>query len=120
MYLIPYIYEKKQSMYPVHLFHIFLINGTLLLQVEESEIEEFCNTNELFYKKKTIKNNYCYVQIDTDKTNLNSFYFYTENVQHECFRLFILVGNYNEDFLNTNDTNPEFIKPVLQTILEII
>jgi len=118
MFLIPYIYEKKQSIYPVHIFHIFLTQGTVFLQVEDLEIEDFCNENGLFYKNKFIKNNFCFVEVDTKKTDLKSFYFYTENVQVECFRRFILIGDYNEDFLDINDTNPEFIKPTLKSILD--
>ena len=118
MFLIPYIYEKKQSIYPVNLFHIFLTQGTVFLQIEDLEIEDFCNENGLFYKNKFIKNNFCFIEVDTKKTDLKSFYFYTENVQVECFRRFILIGDYNEDILDINDTNPEFIKPILNSILD--
>jgi len=118
MFLIPYIYEKKQSIYPVYIFHIFLTQGTVFLQVEDLEIEDFCNENGLFYKNKFIKNNFCFVEVDTKKTDLKSFYFYTETVQVECFRRFILIGDYNEDILDINDTNPEFIKPILNNILD--
>ena len=119
MFLIPYILEKKQSIYPVYIFHIFLNQGTVLLQMDESDAEEFCNENGFFYSSKTIQNNMCFLKIDTNKTDLKSFYFYTENVQVECFRRFVLIGNYEEDFLDINDTNPEFIQPVLKNILDI-
>lgn len=119
MFLIPYIYEKKQSIYPVHIFHIFLNNGTLFLQMNNEDIEEFCNENGLFFKNKILKDDICFIELDIQKTNLKSFYFYTENVHLECFRRFILIGDYKEDLLDINDTNPEFIKPILKDILDI-
>jgi hypothetical protein len=86
--------------------------------MKEEEIEEFCNENEIFFIHKKVSDDFCFLEIDTQKTNLKSFYFYTENVKVECFRRFVLVGNYTEDFLQINDTNPEFIQPVLKTILD--
>jgi hypothetical protein len=120
MFLIPFVYKKVENIYPIHRFHIFLNKGTLFLDLEESQIDVFCNTNELYFFKKTIINDVCYLEIDTTKTKMEEFYTYYENSENECWRRFILVGNYTEDFLHVNSTNPEFITPILQTILNKI
>ena len=67
--------------------------------------------------KKTIIENHCYIEIDPIKTNINSFYTYIENSDAECWRRFIMIGNDSEDFLHVNNTNPEFIRPILTNIL---
>ena len=47
MFIVPYIYIKKESIYPIHIFHIFLIQGTLFLQMNWDEIDDFCDENFL-------------------------------------------------------------------------
>jgi hypothetical protein len=118
MFLIPFIYKKVESIYPTHIFHIFLNKGTLFLQLDKSEIESFCNDNGLFYSKKKTQGDKCFLEIDTSKTKMEEFYSYFENSENECWRRFILVGNYTEDFLHVNSTNPEFIEPILKKILD--
>ena len=56
MFLIPYIYKKTESIYPTHIFHIFLNKGILFLQVDN--IEPFCSENGLFYSSKKIVGDY--------------------------------------------------------------
>jgi hypothetical protein len=116
MFLIPFIYKKNESFYTVHKFYIFLNNGTLFLQMDSNDIDEFCKINELYYSKKIIKDNYCYLEIN-ENTNLKNFYSYTENSNVECWRNFILIGSVEEDSLHINNTNPEFILNVLKEIL---
>jgi hypothetical protein len=118
MFLIPFIYKKIENIYAVYIFHIFLKKGVLFLDLEKSEIDSFCKNNDLYFKKKKIVGNKCFLQIDTTKTKMEEFYTYYENSEDECWRRFVLVGNYTEDFLHVNHTNPEFIKPILEHILE--
>lgn len=101
----------------MHIFHVFLYQGKLFIQSDN--IEEFCNDNELYYKKKTTLDNYCFLEIDETRTVLTQFYSYNENSEAECWRRFIMVGDSSEDFLHVNDTNPEFIVPILKNILKI-
>ena len=117
MFLIPFIYKKLENIYTTHIFHIFLNKGLLFLQLEHSQIESFCSENGLFYNSKKIVGDKCFLEIDTEKTKLEEFYSYAENSEDECWRRFILIGNYVEDFLHVNETNPEFIKPILENIL---
>jgi hypothetical protein len=119
MFLVPFIHRILESIYTSHIVHVFLQHGTLFLQLEPSEVDSFCSENGLFYKRKVINENYCYLEIDTEATNLKDFYSYYENSEAECWRKFVLVGNLEEDFLHVNDSNPEFILPVLKSILEL-
>ena len=119
MFVVPYIYLKKESIYPIHIFHIFLNQGILFLQMNWDEIDDFCNENEIYFSKKTINKEYCYLEVDSIKTNLKNFYSFIDNSQAECWRRFILTGNANENYLHINDTNPEFIQQVLKNILEL-
>ena len=120
MFLIPYLYKKKEALYLIHSFYIFLQKGNLLLQVDDvnNDINEFLEENGLYYRKKTILGEYCYIEIDSEKTDVNSFYSYIENNDAECWRRFLIVGS--EDTLHINTTNPEFIQPILQKILEVL
>ena len=120
MYLIPYVYRKKDSIYPIHIFNIFLKNENELLTSDENEIDLFLKDNEMFYYKKHILNNYCFIEIDTQKTNIKTFYSYIDNSNTECWRRFIMIGNEIEDFLHINNTNPDFIMPVLKNILGLL
>lgn len=117
MFLVPYILIKKESIYPVYVFHIFLNEGTLFLQMENDEIDSFCNENEIYFSKKIVNNDFCYLEMDQIKTNLKNFYSYVENSDGECWRRFIMIGDSSEDYLHINETNPEFIIPVLKEIL---
>jgi hypothetical protein len=114
MFLIPFIYKKNKGLYDIHIFHIFLNKGNTFLTNENDLVDEFLNENELYYNKKTIKDDYCYIQIDTEKTNISSFYTYNENSDVECWRRFVCIGE--NDNLHIDSTNPEFIQPVLKTI----
>ena len=115
MFLIPFIYKKRESLYDVHLFHIFLNKGVMFL--EHSLVDEFLNENELFYKRKVVKDNFCYIEIDTDRTDISLFYTYNENSDVECWRRFIYIGG--SDDLHIDRTNPDFILPVLDFIKSI-
>lgn len=117
MFLIPFIYKKSDSIYPIHLFNIFLNNGNLFLQMEQDEIKDFCDTNGIYYINMKTIDDRCYIQVDSKKTVLQDFYSYFEKSDVECWRKFILLGNYDEDFLHINSTNPEFIEPILKDIL---
>ena len=117
MFLIPFIYKKKDSIYPTHLFNIFLNRGNLFLQIEQDDIIEFCKLNGIYYTYMKIIGDNCYIEIDSKKTSLEDFYSYFENSDAECWRKFILIGNYNEDFIHINSTNPDFIQPILKDIL---
>jgi len=113
MFLIPFIFKKIEDFTK---FLIFLDKGNKFLEVEENEIDEFCEVNEIYFDKKNIKENYCYIQI-SQKTNLKNFYNYTEALDSnaECWRRFIVFDN---DILHVNSTNPEFIQPILNNIIE--
>jgi len=117
MFLIPFIYKKTDSIYPTHLFNIFLNRGNLFLQIEKDEIKDFCHTNGIYFTNMKIINDRCYIEIDSKKTVVQDFYSYFENSDVECWRKFVLLGNYDEDFLHINSTNPEFIEPILKEIL---
>ena len=119
MFIVPYIYVKKDSIYHIHIIHILLNQGTLFLQMNWDEIDDFCDENEIYFTKKTIRDIYCYLEIDSTKTNLKNFYSYIDNSDAECWRRFILTGTVNEDYLHVNETNPEFILEVLKNILEL-
>ena len=118
MFLIPYLYKKKEALYIIHSFSIFLQNGNLFLQMEEDEIDDFLEENALYYKKKNVFGEYCYIAIDSEKTNIKSFYSYIENNNAECWRRFLIIGSITDDILHVNATNPEFIQPILKNILE--
>jgi hypothetical protein len=120
MFLIPFIYKKTESIYQTHIFHIFLNKGTLFLQINKSEIDSFCKENEIYYSKKKIQGNKCFLEIDLLKTKIEDFYSYFENSEAECWRRFVLVGNSTEDFLHINSTNPDFIEPILNEISDIV
>ena len=111
MFLIPFLFKKTEDFTN---FCIFLEKGIQFLEVEENEIDEFCEVNELYFDKKIIKEKYCYLQI-SQKTNLKNFYNYTEDSNAECWRRFIVFEN---DILHVNSTNPEFIQPILKNIIE--
>ena len=120
MFLIPFIYKQSESIYPIHIFHIFLKKGISFLQIEEFEIDSFLEENEIFFTKKNIINNFCFVEINPLKTHIQNFYSYLENSDAECWRRFIMIGNETEDFLHINSTNPDFIRPVLKNILQLL
>ena len=113
MFLIPFILRKNEIQ-RLNTIFVFLKQGKLFLQ--ENSVEEFLEENGLFYKSKKILNDYCYIEIDDTKTDLKSFYTYNENSDVECWRRFLVFDN---DELHINDTNPEFIQPVLKKILEL-
>jgi len=117
MFLIPFIYKKIDSIYSTHIFNIFLNRGNLFLQMEQDEIKEFCDKNGIYYKKMVTIDERCYIEVDSKKTTLQDFYSYFENSDVECWRKFILIGNYEEDYIHVNNTNPEFIEPILKEIL---
>ena len=85
--------------------------------IQEENIDDFLKENGFYYTKKTIDNEYCYVEIDLFKTDINSFYNYNENSDVECWRRFITI---KDDALHINDTNPNFILNNLKKILEIV
>lgn len=116
MFLIPFCYKKLDGLYPIHVFYIFLTRGVHFLNLDSSEIDSFCYENGLYYAKKYMNGDYCYLDINTTKTKLDEFYSYFENSEAECWRKFIIVGDYSEDILHVNSTNPEFIQPILKSI----
>lgn len=118
MFLIPYVYRKKESIYPVHTIYIFLNAGVELLNAIDN-VDSFCSINGLYFKKKTVVDDKCYVELDLHTTDINSFYTYHENSDAECFRRFICVGDMKEDYLHINSTNPEFIREVLEEVLRL-
>ena len=109
MFLIPFICRKNDDFYR---FYIFLDKGTQFIELDIQDIDEFCNENGLYYDKKIVIEDYCYLFI-SNKTNLLSFYTYTENCEAECWRRFI---TFEKDLLHINSTNPEFIQPILKTV----
>ena len=113
MFLIPYVFAKNETFTR---FYIFLNQGKLFINIIPEEIDEFCNDNEIYYDKKTILGDYCYLKI-SKKTNLKHFYSYTENSNAECWRTFLYFEN---NILDVNSTNPEFIQPILNTILTLL
>jgi len=117
MFLIPFIYKKINSIYTTHLFNIFLNRGNLFLQIEQDDIIEFCKLNGIYFTNMKIIDNNCYIEIDSKKTSVQDFYSYFENSHAECWRKFILIGNYDEDVIHINSTNPDFIQPILKDIL---
>ena len=117
MFLIPFIYKKTNLIYPIHLFNIFLNRGNLFLQMEQDEIKDFCDTNGIYYTNVKTIDDRCYIEVDSKKTTLQDFYSYFEKSDVECWRKFILIGNYEEDYIHVNNTNPEFIEPILKEIL---
>ena len=88
--------------------------------MNENEIDSFLEENELFFSKKQIVNNFCFIEMNLLKTNIQNFYSYTENSDAECWRRFIMIGNDDEDYLHINTTNPEFIRPILKNIIELL
>lgn len=115
MFLIPYLYIKKEGTYITHIFHIFLNKGILYIQVDADDIDNFLVDNGFFYNNKHIDGDICYVEVDPIKTHLNSFYSYIDNDDAECWRRFIYI---EDDVLHINTTNPEFIQPVLDKLLK--
>jgi len=120
MFLIPYLYKSKESIYPIHLFYIFLNKGKLFLQINPEELDDFCNENGFHYNKKTINGDYCYLEINKESTDIKNFYSFIDNDEAECWRRFIYIGNDDEDFLHINNTNPEFIVPVIKEIFKLL
>jgi hypothetical protein len=99
----------------IHIFHIFLNKGIMFL--EHNLVDEFLIENELYYIKKIEDKEFCYIEIDTERTDVSSFYTYNENSDVECWRRFIYIGS--SDDLHINRTNPDFILPVLDFIKSI-
>ena len=120
MFLIPFVYTYKNTIYPIHIIHIFLNQGTSFLDIKEENIEYFLKENNLIYLSKKIIDDKCYIYIDSKKTDILSFYSYHENYENECWRRFLMIGNEREDFLNINDTNPPFILTTLEQVLRIV
>jgi len=113
MFLIPYICSKNEN---YTRFYIFLNQGKFFININLDEIDDFCNDNEIYYDKKNILEDYCYLQI-SNKTNLKQFYSYTENSSAECWRTFLYFEN---NILDINSTNPEFIQSILTNILTLL
>ena len=84
--------------------------------LQEENIDDFLEINSIYSKNTIIDNDYCYIEIDTIKTDMSLFYTYNENSNVECWRRFILIDN---DEFHINSTNPEFIQPVLKKIIEL-
>jgi hypothetical protein len=111
MFLIPFIRRTKIN---VQIIYVFLNKGKMFLQ--EENIDDFLEINSIYSKNTIIDNDYCYIEIDTIKTDMSLFYTYNENSNVECWRRFILIDN---DEFHINSTNPEFIQPVLKKIIEL-
>jgi hypothetical protein len=111
MFLIPFIHRTNLN---VHYIYVFLNQGKMFIQ--EDNIEEFLEINCMFPKKIVSDNEYSYIEIDTEKTDIKSFYTYNESAAFECWRRFTI---FEDDALHTNETVPEFIKNVLKKILEL-
>lgn len=111
MFLIPFVHRTNSN---VHFIYVFLNQGKMFIQ--EENIEEFLEVNSMFSKKTVNDNDFCYVEIDTEKTDVSSFYNFNESSDYECWRRFVIIEN---DALHINDTAPEFIKTVLKKIVEL-
>ena len=84
--------------------------------IQEDDVEEFLEINCMFPKKIVFDNEYSYIEIDTEKTDIKTFYTYNESSTFECWRRFTI---FEDDAFHINGTAPEFIKNVLKKILEI-
>ena len=111
MFLIPIIHRTNSN---VHYIYIFLNQGKMFIQ--EEDVEEFLEINCMFSKRIVSDKEYSYIEIDTEKTDIKSFYTYNESSTFECWRRFTMFEN---DTLHINDTAPEFIKTVLKKILQL-
>ena len=114
MYLIPFILRNIDLYFKSKIIFIFLNKGIKF--IEEDDIESFLEDNEIFIKNKIFKNDYCFLEVDSEKTVVSNFYTYNENNNVECWRRFIMIEN---DELHINNTNPEFIQGVLKEILDL-
>jgi len=67
MYLIPFLYNKQEDLCK---FYIFLDKGNKFIEMDSSEIDDFCEVNGIYYDKKNIKDDYCFIKVNS-KTDLN-------------------------------------------------
>lgn len=111
MFLIPFIHRTDSN---VHYIYVFLNQGKMFIQ--EENIEEFLEINCMFSKRIVSDEEYSYIEIDTEKTDIKSFYTYNESSIFECWRRFVI---FEDDALHINDTVPEFIRSVLKKIVEL-
>jgi len=111
MFLIPYIHRTNSN---IHYIYVFLNQGKLF--INEENIDEFLEINCMFSKRIVSDNEYSYIEVDTEKTDIKTFYTYNESSAFECWRRFTI---FRDDALHTNETVPDFIKSVLKKILEL-
>lgn len=109
MYLIPYFKKEESTFSGNKLLKIvvFLANGgtTCLEDVAESEVSSFCSDNGFVVQKQFKTGNGIFVQVDPQKTDISSYYSFSEahKTKNECWRTFILVfSEENKDIWNVN------------------
>jgi len=111
MFLIPFIHRTNSNL---HYIYVFLNQGKLF--INEEDIDEFLEVNGIYSTKKVMDGKFCYIDVDTEKTEVSSFYTYNECDDFECWRCFTI---FEDDSLHTNDTAPDFIKSVLKKIIQL-
>lgn len=125
MYLIPFFKKEEYTLSGNHLLKIvlFLANGgtSFLSDVPESQIESFCEDNGFTVNQMFSTKNAVFLEVDTKKTDISSYYNYFEayKTKNECWRTFVLVvSNELKDVWNVN----EFFKetPFYTVLLDIV
>ena len=104
MFIIPFIYTKKQlSSITIHKFDILTIGGNEFWKEEievksniELYIEKILESNEIYLTKPIISNkDYYYCQVDSSKIDWSDYYYWKDikDEQIFCWRTFYLFGN---------------------------
>ena len=72
-----------------NVFAIKVINKAKIL--EHDLVDEFLNENELYYIKKIEDKEFCYIEIDTERTDMSLFYTYNDLQLSSSFFISLLT-----------------------------
>lgn len=114
MFLLPYVledYKKGSSDFSVRTLWLFMTqNGTALWETDEKGklsnefvVREYLHANGFYGKVSCVKKNTLFFQVDTQKTNMDNFYMWTDDnltEDSEVWRPFFWVGAAKADELN--------------------
>lgn len=108
MYLIPFFQQKETGLSGIMIIKVCIFlshGGTALLEgFEATEVNSFCQENGFVSKRVFQKGEHIFIEIDSKKTDISSFYTFEEafKTQNECWRTFVLAYSEGKDSWNVN------------------
>jgi len=120
MFILPFLYSSFESVskIPVHKIQCFLEKGgDSLLQMDLSDIKDFCQQNDIPVIRQFIEKDVVYIEVDPS-IKLSAFYsFHDPNISAiEVWRTFLLIGDTKEDPWGVNKKLKVPFSDVLATI----